>query len=309
MPWSRWARRPVFVDIDPATYGMDAGLLESALTKNTRAILAVHQLGFACDLPAILEDRESARIPVVEDAAVRHRQRSPRRRRMATYRSAARHRGLLSFRPRKLITCRRRRYGHHRRRIARRAPAPTAPARHDHGEYHRHDSQRVMFEPSTSRPYNCPHDRHAGCLWARPQLARLDSIIATRRALGGALSRCLGQHPMLAPPREPPGCAPTSKATLCACVQAPDVSQVEIMQHLLDRGVASRRGVGNAHAEPAYASTPWSCGPEPCDVQLHRQGRCLRLRHSEEARDQTIMIPLFHGMTEEEQEHVIEVLA
>jgi dTDP-4-amino-4,6-dideoxygalactose transaminase len=86
------------------------------------------------------------------------------------------------------------------------------------------------------------------------------------------------------------------------------LSQVEIMQHLLDRGVASRRGVGNAHMEPAYASTPWSCGPAPCDAQLHRQGRCLRLRQSEEARDQTIMIPLFHGMTEEEQAHVIATL-
>ena len=86
------------------------------------------------------------------------------------------------------------------------------------------------------------------------------------------------------------------------------LSQVEIMQHLLDHGVASRRGVGNAHAEPAYANTPWSCGPAPCDAQLHRQGRCLRLRQSEEARDQTIMIPLFHGMTEAEQEHVVAAL-
>jgi dTDP-4-amino-4,6-dideoxygalactose transaminase len=84
-------------------------------------------------------------------------------------------------------------------------------------------------------------------------------------------------------------------------------SQVQIMQHLLDHGVASRRGVGNAHSEPAYATTPWSCGPEPCDANLHRQGRCLRLRHSEEARDQTVIIPLFHGMTEAEQDHVIAV--
>jgi dTDP-4-amino-4,6-dideoxygalactose transaminase len=85
-------------------------------------------------------------------------------------------------------------------------------------------------------------------------------------------------------------------------------SQVEIMQHLLDRGIASRRGVSNAHAEPAYATAPWSCGPEPCDARLHREGRCLRLRHSEEARDRTIMIPLFHGMTEAEQDHVLAAL-
>jgi dTDP-4-amino-4,6-dideoxygalactose transaminase len=85
------------------------------------------------------------------------------------------------------------------------------------------------------------------------------------------------------------------------------LSQVEITQHLLDRG-ASRRGVDNAHMEPAYASTSWSCGPEPCDADLHRQGRCQCLRCSEEALDKTTLILLFHGMTEEEQAHVIASL-
>src|SRR5512136_377917 len=42
--------RPVFVDIDRATFGMDPALLEAALTPKTRAILCVHQLGFPCAL-------------------------------------------------------------------------------------------------------------------------------------------------------------------------------------------------------------------------------------------------------------------
>jgi hypothetical protein len=44
------------------------------------------------------------------------------------------------------------------------------------------------------------------------------------------------------------------------------------------------------------------------DARLHRQGRCQRLPCSEEARDKTILIPLFHGMREEEQAHVIASL-
>jgi len=44
------------------------------------------------------------------------------------------------------------------------------------------------------------------------------------------------------------------------------------------------------------------------NAHLHREGRCLRLRHSEEARDAIIMIPLFHGMTEAEQDHVLAAL-
>ena len=61
--------RPIFVDIDPATYGMDASLLEAALTPKTRAILCVHQLGFPCALPSILDIARRHEIPVIEDAA------------------------------------------------------------------------------------------------------------------------------------------------------------------------------------------------------------------------------------------------
>ena len=61
--------RPVFVDIDPSTYGMDAKLLEQALTPATRAILCVHQLGFPCALPEILAIADRHALPVIEDAA------------------------------------------------------------------------------------------------------------------------------------------------------------------------------------------------------------------------------------------------
>jgi perosamine synthetase len=86
-------------------------------------------------------------------------------------------------------------------------------------------------------------------------------------------------------------------------------TQVEIMQHLLDHDVACRRGVGNAHMEPAYRPLGWTCGPGPCDEALHRQGRCQRLRQSESARDEVIMVPLFHGMTPAEQDQVLAALA
>ena len=63
-----------------------------------------------------------------------------------------------------------------------------------------------------------------------------------------------------------------------------------------------------AQGEPAYRNLGWSCGPEPCADELHRQGRCARLRHSEEARDGVVMIPLFHGMTQAEQDQVLSAL-
>jgi dTDP-4-amino-4,6-dideoxygalactose transaminase len=61
--------RPVFVDIDPVTYGLDPDALEAALTPRTRAIVAVHLYGHpaAIDRIAALADRRG--VALVEDAA------------------------------------------------------------------------------------------------------------------------------------------------------------------------------------------------------------------------------------------------
>jgi dTDP-4-amino-4,6-dideoxygalactose transaminase len=60
------------------------------------------------------------------------------------------------------------------------------------------------------------------------------------------------------------------------------------MQILLDRRVCTRRGVMNAHQEEAYAgSGPW------------------RLPHSESARDSVVLLPLYHTLTDEEQQQII----
>ena len=60
---------PVFVDIDPHTFNMDSAQLDRAITSRTRVILAVHQMGLPCDIPAILEVAARHGLPVVEDAA------------------------------------------------------------------------------------------------------------------------------------------------------------------------------------------------------------------------------------------------
>ncbi|HEX9117476.1 MAG TPA: DegT/DnrJ/EryC1/StrS aminotransferase family protein, partial [Anaerolineae bacterium] len=46
--------RPVFVDIDEATFNLNPDLLEDAITPRTKAILPVHLYGYPCDMDAIL---------------------------------------------------------------------------------------------------------------------------------------------------------------------------------------------------------------------------------------------------------------
>ena len=60
---------PVFVDIDPSTYNLDAHRLEAAITPNTRALIAVHLYGQCCDLSAVKAVCEKKKIWLIEDAA------------------------------------------------------------------------------------------------------------------------------------------------------------------------------------------------------------------------------------------------
>jgi dTDP-4-amino-4,6-dideoxygalactose transaminase len=66
------------------------------------------------------------------------------------------------------------------------------------------------------------------------------------------------------------------------------------MQRLLDAGVSTRRGVMNAHQEPAYPPGTW------------RDAGGLAV--SERARDSAIILPLYHQMTHADQDRVVDAL-
>ena len=61
--------RPVFVDIDPHTFNMDAKLIEAAITGRTRAILPVHLFGQPVDMEPLLELARHHDLRVIEDCA------------------------------------------------------------------------------------------------------------------------------------------------------------------------------------------------------------------------------------------------
>lgn len=63
---------PVFVDIDPDTWTMDASKIEAAITPRTKAICPVHLHGRMADMSAILAVAQKHGLPVVEDAAQAH---------------------------------------------------------------------------------------------------------------------------------------------------------------------------------------------------------------------------------------------
>ena len=64
--------RPVFVDVEEATFNLDPRLVEKAITARTKAILPVHLYGQPCDLDPLLEVARRHHLPLVEDAAQAH---------------------------------------------------------------------------------------------------------------------------------------------------------------------------------------------------------------------------------------------
>jgi dTDP-4-amino-4,6-dideoxygalactose transaminase len=66
---ARVGAKPVFVDIDPVSYNLDAAQLESKVTDKTRAIIPVHLYGQMADMDAVMQIAEKHGLVVIEDGA------------------------------------------------------------------------------------------------------------------------------------------------------------------------------------------------------------------------------------------------
>ena len=64
--------RPVFVDIDPDTYNMDASQVERKISGQTKAILPVHLYGHPANMDPVLELAQAYKLKVIEDACQAH---------------------------------------------------------------------------------------------------------------------------------------------------------------------------------------------------------------------------------------------
>lgn len=65
----RAGAKPVFVDIDPVTFNMNVGQVETAITDKTRAIMPVHLFGQACAMDELLAVCKRLKLRLIEDAA------------------------------------------------------------------------------------------------------------------------------------------------------------------------------------------------------------------------------------------------
>jgi len=282
---------PVFVDIDPTTFNIDPALVQEAITPKTKAIIAVHQLGMPCELSSLVSIATRRGVPLVEDAACAIGSEIEWQ---GNWQRIGRPHGdvaCFSFHPRKLLST-----GDGGMLTTSRADLDRAfrLLRH-HGmslsDAVRHSSDRVMCEQYPVVGFNYRMTDIQAAI-GREQLKRLPAIVSRRRELAMRYTVGLQSSNRVVVPREPPWARTNWQSY---AIRLDDgIDQHALMQKLLDAGIATRRGVMNVHRETSYPPGSWRAGSG--------------LLQSERAQDSTVVLPLYHQLTEEDQDRVVAAL-
>jgi dTDP-4-amino-4,6-dideoxygalactose transaminase len=124
------------------------------------------------------------------------------------------------------------------------------------------------------------------------QLDVLDEILEGRRRVAERYTARLASVPFLEPPYEPEYAERTWQSYAVRLAPGAPIARNELMRRLLSDGIPTRRGVMAIHEEASYAGA--AAGALP---------------HTEAATRDSLMLPLFPDLPEEQQDYVIERVA
>ena len=276
---------PVFVDIDPVTYNIDPRKIEAAITPRTRAILAVHQIGLPAAMNEINEIAKRRNLVVIEDAACAIGSVYNDKRIGSPLSLMA----CFSFHPRKIlttgeggmVTTNDDAVNERLRRLRQHAM--------DVSDVQRHQSKNVILERYDEVGYNFRMTDMQAAV-GLVQLGRVEGFIARRREFAARYTESFSKYNWMVPPSEPQGSRHNFQSYMVRMLPNAPISRDDLMQSLLDRGIATRRGIMASHREKPYFSIQTDAG----------------LPETNSATDNCIIFPLFHQMTDQDQHHVIE---
>jgi len=276
----------VFCEVDPRTYNADPSDIEKRITKRTKAIMPVDQIGLACDIGAINEIAKRHGVDVIEDAAPAIG---------GTYRGrrvgSNAHQTVFSFHPRKVITT-----GEGGMILTDDdALADRARKLRAHGmsvsDLDRHKADRPIIEEYQDLGFNYRMTDIQASI-GLVQVRRLDELLGIRVAKATRYNAELAKIKGLEVPYTPPYATHTYQSYCVRLTKDARLEREELMSRLLTRGIATRRGVMASHLEKVYRD---------------RVGK-VSLPVTEEAARMTMLIPLFASMTDDEQTYVIDAL-
>lgn len=273
---------PVFAEVDARTFDMDPDAAEAAITPRTKAIMPVHQVGLPADIDRFLAIGERRGVAILEDAACA---------------LGSRYKGrpvggdapaCFSFHPRKVLTT-----GEGGMITTNDAAlADRLRLRRQHGmsvrDLERHTSSRVVIEEYVVVGWNYRMTDLQAAIGLE-QMKKLDAIVARRRALAARYAAGLADHPWIRPPFVPAWAEPNFQSYAVTLADDAPVARNDLMQRLLDRGIATRRGIMVSHLERPYAGGP-------------------ALPISERASARSLLLPLYPQMTDAQQDEVVRAL-
>ncbi|MCK9471961.1 MAG: dTDP-4-amino-4,6-dideoxygalactose transaminase [Bacilli bacterium] len=276
---------PVFVDIRPDTLNLDEKLIEEAITPRTRAIVPVHYAGVACEMDSIIAIARRHNLAVVEDAAQGV---------MASYKGRALGSigdlGTFSFHETKNI-------------ISGEGGAllvndPTLALRAeiirekgtDRSRFFRGEVDKYTWQEVGSS--YLPGEVIAAFLWA--QLEEAERITQQRLAIWEVYQQLLAPlaaDGLLTQPVIPDNCQ--HNAHMYYVILSPDIDRQKVLERLKQQGI-------NAvfHYVPLHSS--------PAGKHFGRAQDELKVTDKKAA--QLLRLPLWLGLTAEQQEHISQAL-
>ena len=271
----------VFADVEPLYGNLTPTTILPHLSERTAAVVVVDQGGMPANIEPIIALCHSRGIPVVEDAACAA---GSEYRHMPVGRLADV--TAWSFHPRKLLTTgeggmlttSRHEWAQRARRLRQHGMDVSAEARHT--------SLLAPQEHYVELGFNYRMTDLQAAV-GLVQLSRLPAIVARRRSLAGLYRRRFAGVPGLVLAGDPQWGRTNYQSLRLDIMPTFWASRDEVLEQLAADGVSARRGIMSAHREPAFVRN------------AHRP-----LPVSEWLSDNSLILPLYHEMTEDDVDRV-----
>jgi len=153
----------------------------------------------------------------------------------------------------------------------------------------RHASSKVIFEDHLEVGYNYRMTDIQASVGIK-QLEKLDWLVSERRKIALKYHEALKGIKEIQLPIEKDGYSSNYQSYSIYIKNSAKIKRNDLMQLLLDKGIATRRGIMCSHKETAYKT----------------EYAGLKLPFSEDLQDNSILLPLFVPMTEEDILYVIK---
>ena len=276
---------PVFADVDAATGNLTTATVDAVRTPRTKAVLAVHQGGVPADVHSLRAACADWDLPLVEDAACAIGS--------TVGGKPVGHGALIaawSFHPRKVVTTGEggmittddAEWAARLRRLREHGMNASAAQRHA--------SNKPVLEAYLEVGYNYRMTDVQAAI-GLVQLQKLDAMIARRRELAARYDALLQGVLGLTPVRDPAHGTSNFQSYWVQLDEAFPVGRDDLLAALAEAGVSARRGIMASHLEPAYTGHP--SAPLPVTERISRD---------------SLILPLFHTMTEAQQDRVVAAL-